>query len=173
MLVDMRVRNLLKRLLATPMRRSDFLLSMVGVRVLFFIPEMLFLLFAAFLIFKVPIRGNLLSIMFVAWIGSMSFAGLGLLVACRAKRLESVSGLMNLVMLPMWLTSGVFFSSERFPDVLQPFIRALPLTQLNNALRAIILDGASLWTQTVPMLILLVWGIIAFTLALKWFRWNE
>ncbi len=172
-LVDMRVRNLLKRLLATPMRRSDFLLSLVGVRVLFFIPEMLFLLFAAFLIFKVPIRGNLLSIMFVAWVGSMSFAGLGLLVACRAKRLESVSGLMNLVMLPMWLTSGVFFSSERFPDFLQPFICALPLTQLNNALRAIILDGAGLWTQTVPMLILLVWGTISFTLALKWFRWNE
>lgn len=172
-LVDMRVRNLLKRLLATPMRRSDFLLSMIGVRVLFFIPEMFFLLFVAALIFEIPIRGSLLSVAFLAWIGSMSFAGLGLLVACRAKRLETVTGLMNLVMLPMWLTSGVFFSSERFPDFLQPFIRALPLTQLNDALRAIILDGAGLWTQTGPMLILLAWGSVSFLLALKWFRWNE
>ena len=133
-LVDMRVRNLLKRMVATPMRRSDFLWSMVGLRTLFFLPEMAFLLFAAYLIFRVPVRGSPATIALIALVGSMSFAGLGLLVACRARRIETVSGLMNLVMLPMWLLSGIFFSSERFPDILQPLIQALPLTQLINAL---------------------------------------
>lgn len=172
-LVDMRVRNLLKRLLATPMRRSDFLLSLVGVRALFFIPEMAFLLGAAYLLFGVPIRGNPMTVVVIAFVGSVAFAGLGLLTACRAKRIETVSGLMNLIMLPMWLMSGIFFSSERFPDALQPFIQALPLTQLINALRAVILEGAGLMSQTVPMLVLLAWGGMSFVLALRWFRWTQ
>lgn len=172
-LVDMRVRNLLKRLLATPMRRSDFLLSMVGVRVLFFIPEMGVLLIAAHLIFGVPIRGSMLAVVLIALLGSLCFAGLGLLTACRAKRIETVSGLMNLVMLPMWLMSGIFFSSQRFPDPLQPLIQALPLTQLNNALRAVILEGAPLMSQAIPLVILLAWGVVSYVLALRWFRWTQ
>ncbi len=171
-LVDMRVRNLLKRLLATPMRRSHFLLSMVGGRAMFFIPEMLFLLGGAFLIFRVPVVGNLLSLIVVAFVGALSFCGLGLLTACRAKRIETISGLMNLVMLPMWLMSGIFFSSDRFPDFLQPFIQALPLTLLLNALRAVMLNGESLLGQTGPLLALSAWGGISFVLALRWFRWN-
>ena len=171
-LVDMRVRNLLKRLLATPMRRSHFLLAMIGGRSMFFIPEMMFLLLASVLMFKVTVAGSWFSLIFVALVGALSFAGLGLLTACRAQRIETISGLMNLVMLPMWLMSGCFFSSERFPDFLQPFIQALPLTQLNNALRAVMLNGESLASQTVPLLILTVWGGISFALALKWFRWT-
>ena len=171
-LVDMRVRNLLKRLLATPMRRSHFLLSMVGGRAMFFIPEMLFLLGGAYLIFRVPVTGSLLSLMVVAFVGALSFCGLGLLTACRAKRIETISGLMNLVMLPMWLMSGIFFSSDRFPDFLQPFIQALPLTLLINALRAVMLNGESLLGQSGPLLALSVWGGISFVLALRWFRWN-
>ncbi len=171
-LVDMRVRNLLKRLLATPMRRSHFLLSMVGGRAMFFVPEMLFLLAGAFLIFRVPVMGSLLSLMVVAFVGALSFCGLGLLTACRAKRIETISGLMNLVMLPMWLMSGIFFSSDRFPDFLQPFIQALPLTLLINALRAVMLNGESLLGQSGPLLALSAWGGISFVLALRWFRWN-
>ncbi len=171
-LVDMRVRNLLKRLLATPMKRSHFLLSMVGGRAMFFIPEMFFLIVAAYLIFDVPVGGNPLALVLIAFVGAISFAGLGLLTACRAQRIETVSGLMNVVMLPMWLMSGSFFSSERFPDFLQPFILALPLTQLNNALRAVMLNGESLLSQTVPLLILVLWGGVSFALALKWFRWS-
>jgi ABC-type multidrug transport system permease subunit len=172
-LVDLRVRKLLKRLLATPMRRRDFLLSMVGMRVIFFIPEMGVLLLAASLIFAVPIRGSLLDVVLIAFVGSLSFAGLGLLVASRARRIETVSGLMNLVMLPMWLASGIFFSSERFPDWSQPLVQALPLTQLNNALRAVILEGDTLVGQIRPLLILLAWGGVSFFFALRWFRWSN
>ncbi len=172
-LVNMRVRKLLKRMLATPMRRRDFLLSMVGMRSLFFLPEVAFLLAAAYLIFQVPVRGSFVGVVAIAFIGSFAFAGLGLLVACRARRIETVSGLMNLVMMPMWLASGIFFSYERFPEYLHPFIKALPLTQLIDALRAVMLEGASVPSQALPMLIVIAWGVVSFALALRWFRWVD
>ena len=99
-------------------------------------------------------------------------AGIGLLVASRAKTVEAVSGLMNLVMLPMWVLSGIFFSSERFPDAVQPIIKLLPLTPLINALRAVMLEGASLLSQGAEIAILACWGVVTFALALRWFRWN-
>jgi len=170
--VDMRVRKLLKRLIATPMRKRDFLLSIIAGRMAFMVPEVILILLSGWLIFDVAIRGGLLPIAIVCFIGAASFAGLGLLIASRAQKIETVSGLMNLVMLPMWLFSGIFFSSERFPSVLQPFIQALPLTQLNKTLRAVILEGAPLWTQGLPLVILSAWGTVSFVLALRWFRWT-
>lgn len=169
--VDLRVKNLLKRLVATPMKRSHFLLSLVSSRIVFFVPEMLFLLVAAHLIFGVPIAGNYASILGTAFVGSLTFAGLGLLTASRARRIESISGLMNLVMIPMWLCSGIFFSSERFPAFLQPFIQALPLTQLINALRALILAGEPIASQASSLVILGVWCVVSYGLALRFFRW--
>lgn len=171
-LVDMRIKKLLKRLLATPLRRPHFLLSIVGTRLVFFIPEAFFLLLFAYLIFHVPIRGSIFAIAAMAFLGSLAFSGLGLLAASRAQRIETISGIMNVVMLPMWLASGIFFSSERFPDFMQPAIQALPLTQLNNGLRAVILEGHSLFSQALPIGILLAWAAVSFTLALKWFRWG-
>ncbi len=171
-IVDMRVRKLLKRYVATPMKRTDFLWSMIGGRLVFMLPELVVILGAGVLLFHVPIRGNPLSIFLLSLLGAFSFSGLGLLVATRAERLETVSGLMNLIMLPMWILSGIFFSPDRFPGMLQPLVQALPLTQLNYALRAVILEGASLHSQTVRILILAAWGGISFVCALRWFRWN-
>ena len=105
-------------------------------------------------------------------LGALAFAGIGLLVACRATTTETVSGLMNLVMLPMWLFSGVFFSSDRFPDAAQPFIQALPLTQLVSALRRVILEGAGLLDVGSALLILAAWAVVTFALALRFFRWT-
>jgi ABC-type polysaccharide/polyol phosphate export permease len=102
----------------------------------------------------------------------MAFAGLGLLVASRAQTVEAVSGLMNFVMLPMWLCSGVFFSAERFPDAAQPFIQLLPLTALNDALRAVMLEGRGLGTVGVELVILMIWGIATFAVAVRIFRWR-
>jgi len=170
--VDMRIRKLLKRFVATPMSRRDFLLAVISGRMLFTLPEMFILLLTGWLLFRVTIVGGVLTIFAVALVGAVSFAGIGLLVACRAQKMETISGLMNLVMLPMWLFSGIFFSSERFPDSMQPLIRALPLTQLNDALRAVILEGASLGSQGVPLLILAAWGLVSFVLGLRWFRWT-
>jgi ABC-type polysaccharide/polyol phosphate export permease len=154
------------------MKRPHLLVSMIGTRTLFFIPEVFALLLAAKLIFGVPIAGSLPVIIAIAFVGCMSFSGLGLLAASRARRIEAISGIMNVIMLPMWLCSGVFFSVERFPDIMQPFIQALPLTQLIIALRAVILEGQGLVSQSTPLLILLAWGGVSFVFALKWFRWN-
>jgi len=171
-IVDMRVKKLLKRLAATPMTRTDFLWSIAGGRLLFMIPELAVILGAGALLFGMPVRGSWLAILALALAGAASFAGLGMLAACRAQRIETVSGLMNVIMVPMWLLSGIFFSSERFPDLLQPLVQALPLTQLNDALRAVILEGASLASQGWRLLALAAWGLVPFGLALRWFRWN-
>ncbi len=169
--VDLRVRNLLKRMVATPMRRGHFLLALVGSRVLFFVPEMFFLLMAAKLLFGVPIAGSYATVVVIALAGAVTFAGIGLLVASRARTIESISGLMNLVMIPMWLCSGIFFSSERFPDVVQPFIQVLPLTQVINALRAVILAGEPLAAQALPLGVLALWCALSYALAIRIFRW--
>jgi ABC-type multidrug transport system permease subunit len=171
-IVDMRLKKLLKRLAATPMTRADFLWSLAGSRLLFMLPELLVIMGTGVLLFGMPVRGSWLAILTLALLGAVSFAGLGMLAACRADRIETVSGLMNVIMVPMWLLSGTFFSSARFPDLLQPFIQALPLTLLNHALRAVILEGASLASQGWRMLALAGWGLIPFGLSLKWFRWN-
>jgi ABC-2 type transport system permease protein len=171
-IVDMRVRKLLKRLLATPMRRPDFLLSILVGRLIFVLPEMVFLLLVGRFGFKVPVHGNLLTLTFVILVGALAFSGIGLLVACRTGKTETVSGLMNLVMLPMWLLSGIFFSSAHFPNIMQPFIQALPLTQLNNALREVMLEGGSLLAVGWRLAILAAWAVVCFALALRWFRWQ-
>lgn len=170
--VDMRIRKLLKRFLATPMRKRDFLAALMLSRLVFMVPEVLLLLIFAQLAFGVQTRGSLLAVGFLILLGAFTFARLGLLVASRAKTVEAVSGLMNLVMLPMWVLSGIFFSSERFPDAVQPFIKIVPLTPLINALRAVMLEGASLFSQRAEIAILAAWGLATFALALRWFRWN-
>ncbi len=170
--VDLRLRKVLKRFLATPMRKTDFLAAILISRLIFLVPEVFALLVFACLAFGVVIQGSLLTMAFLIFLGAMSFSGIGLLVGSRAKTLESVSGLMNLVMLPMWILSGVFFSSERFPDAIQPVVQALPLTQLINALRNVSLEGATLTSQWLPISILAAWGVGSFVIALRWFRWN-
>jgi ABC-2 type transport system permease protein len=172
MLVNFRIAKLLKRFVATPMPRRDFLLAMLGARLTFVLPDLTVLLLLGTLMFGMPIRGNLALVIATDLVGALAFAGIGLLVACRATTTEAVSGLMNLVMLPMWLFSGVFFSSDRFPDALQPFIKALPLTQLVSALRQVLLDGAGLVEVGPALAILAAWSIVTFSLALRFFRWT-
>jgi ABC-type multidrug transport system permease subunit len=170
--VDMRIRKLLKRFLATPMKKSHFLLGLMTSRLLFLIPEVLVLLAFARVSFGVVNYGSWAAVVVLTLLGAITFSGIGLLVASRAKTLETVSGLMNLVMLPMWILSGIFFAPDRFPEVAQPIIRFIPLTPLIEALRAVMLEGAALSSQLDPIAILLAWGVVSFILALRWFRWN-
>ncbi|MGL6097751.1 MAG: ABC transporter permease, partial [Fimbriiglobus sp.] len=128
--VDMRVRKLLKRFLATPMRKRDFLLALMLSRAAFTLVEVVLLLLFGWLAFGVEVRGNVLALAALIVLGAGCFTGVGLVVACRAETIETVSGLMNAVMLPMYLLGGVFFPAEQFPDAIQPVVRALPLTAL-------------------------------------------
>jgi ABC-type multidrug transport system permease subunit len=172
LVVNFRIAKLLKRFVATPMPRRDFLLSLLGARLTFVIPDLTVLLLLGTLMFKMPIRGNLALVITIDMLGALAFAGIGLLVGCRANTTETVSGLMNLVMLPMWLFSGVFFASTRFPRAFQPYINALPLTQLVDALRKVILEGAVLYDVRYALLILGAWAVVTFWLALRYFRWT-
>ena len=170
--VQARTKKLLKRFMATPMRRTHYLASFILSRLLFLFVEVAALIGFARWIFGVGVNGSLASLAFITVLGSLSFAGLGMLVASRARTIEAVSGLMNLVMLPMWILSGTFFSYARFPDAVQPFVKALPLTALNDALRAVMIDGAPLVQLGAPLAIVAGWGLVSFALALKIFRWR-
>ena len=171
-LVDMRQRKLLKRFVASPMRRGDFLLALASSRLVLMVIELALLLGFGMLAFHMRVLGSYLSILVISTLGALCFGGVGLLTGCRAQKIETVSGLINLVMMPMWIFSGVFFSYERFPAVVQPLIKALPLTALNDALRAAILEGIPLTHQAARLLLLGAWGVVSYLLALRWFRWT-
>jgi ABC-type multidrug transport system permease subunit len=170
--VDMRIRKLLKRFLATPMKKTHFLGAVMISRICFLIPEVVVLIVFAAIAFGVKIYGSIAATAFLILLGSFTFSGFGLLVASRAKTIEAVSGLMNLVMLPMWMLSGIFFSSSRYPEATQPLIRLLPLTALIDAMRAVMIDGASIFTQMPQVVLLAVWATLTFVVALKIFRWQ-
>jgi ABC-type multidrug transport system permease subunit len=170
--VDMRVRKLLKRFLATPMRKTDFLLGIMISRMLFMVPEVLALLVFARYAFGVRNHGSTPAVTFLILLGAVMFSGVGLLAASRAKTIEAVSGIMNLVMVPMWIFSGIFFSSERFPEAVQPVIQTLPLTPLISTLRAVMLEGTTLVELWQPIAMMTVWSVVSFVLALRWFRWR-
>jgi ABC-type multidrug transport system permease subunit len=171
-LVELRTRKLIKRLLATPMRKRDFLISFGVTRALFLVGELPIMIGFSWLVFGVGVRGSLALLIGVATLGSLTFAGIGLLCASRATNTQTANGLVNLVQLPMIMCSGVFFSSARFPDALQPIIRAMPLTALNDAMREVMIDGASAAAVARPIAVMLAWGLVSFALALRLFRWQ-
>jgi ABC-2 type transport system permease protein len=171
-IVDARKKKLLKRLIATPMSKAEYLASFLFFRLSLLAFEVATLIGFGALVFDVPLRGSFLQLVTICVLGSLAFGGLGLLVASRARTMEGASGLMNLVMLPMWVFSGVFFSSGNFPDATQPFIQALPLTAVNDALRANMLQGASWATVSSEIAIVAAWLVVTFTLALRLFRWR-
>jgi ABC-type multidrug transport system permease subunit len=171
-IVDGRRRKLMKRLVATPMPRHYFLLSFLISRLAMLVVEVGAFLGFAVLVFGVPIRSSLILVAGICVLGSLAFGAIGLLLSSRARTVEAASGLMNLTMLPMWILSGVFFSSQRFPDAVQPIIAALPLTALNDALRATMLQGATLAQIAPEAGVLLAWLLVCFPVALKLFRWQ-
>ncbi len=159
-------------MVATPMRRSHYLLAFVLVRLLFLVLEVPVLVGFGMIAFGVPLRGSVVALGVMAVLGALAFAGLGLLVASRAKNTQTASGLMNLVMMPMFVLSGVFFSADNFPALLQPAVRALPLTALNDALRAVMNEGAGLGTLLPEAALLAGVAAASFAAALKLFRWS-
>jgi len=167
-----RTRRLLKRLAATPMRRSHYLLGFMLSRMIFLVPEVAVLVVLGWIMFSVKVYGSIPDLAIVSVFGSMTFAGLGMLVASRAKTIEAASGWMNFIMMPMYILSGSFFSYERFPAFAVPIIRALPLTALNDALRAVMNDGKPLYAIWLELAVLAIWGLVSFGVALKIFKWQ-
>ncbi len=171
-IVEARQKKLLKRLVASPMPRWQYLASFLLSRLAMLVVEVVVFLGFARVAFGVPFRGSLIQLALLCVLTSLVFSALGLLVASRAKTMEAVSGLMNLVMLPMWILSGVFFSAARFPAVIQPFVRALPLTAAIDAMRANMLQGTGMAHLLAPVAILLAWFVLPFAVSLRIFRWR-
>jgi ABC-2 type transport system permease protein len=171
-IVDARRKRLLKRFMATPMSRAEYLGSFIISRLVLLIIEVLLLVGFAALVFDVPLRGSLPQLFAICLLGALSFCALGLLLAARPRTVEGANGLMNLAMVPMWILSGVFFSAENYPNAIQPFIQALPLTAVNDALRANMLRGAGMDVVGPELAILLAWGLVSFFVALRFFRWR-
>jgi ABC transporter DrrB family efflux protein len=170
--VDSRKRRLLKRLAATPMSRVHFLLSYMLSRLVFLAAEVVALVGFGWLVFDVPVRGSVVALAIVSVWGAFSLTGVALLIAARPTSTEVASGWGNLFMLPMWLLGGSFFPYERFPEATHPFIRALPLTAVNDALRGIMNYGEPLTAQLGELAVLGAWGVICFALALRLFKWQ-
>jgi ABC-2 type transport system permease protein len=171
-IVESRQKKLLKRLVASPMPRWQYMASFILSRLVMLVIEVAVFVGFARLAFGVPLRGSLVDLSIICLITSLAFSALGLLIASRARTMEAASGLMNLVMLPMWILSGVFFSATRFPAIIQPFVRALPLTAAIDALRSNMLQGIGLDHLMMPIAILLAWLVIPFAVTMKIFRWR-
>ena len=171
-IANWRQQKLLRRMIATPMKRTDFLLALLLARLLWLVLEVGIILAFGALVFGTAVRGSWLAFALVSLLGTLAFSAIGLLIAVRARTIEAVSGLMNVVQLPMWLLSGSFFSAERFPAAMQPLIQALPLTILNNALRAIMNESAGLQSVLPAAGLLAAWGLVSFFAALRFFRWD-
>ena len=171
-IVQARMRKVLKRLAASPMRRREYLLAQMLARLVFLGPEVLVPLAFGAGALGMPVRGSYVDIAVVCLVGALAFTAIGLLAASRPRTFEGMSGILNLLMLPMWILSGVFFSAANFPDALQPFIQALPLTALNDALRAVVLEGAAVRDISGELLLLGAWTVVPFSLAMPLFRWR-
>ena len=171
-LVQMRQKKQLKRMSSTPMRKRDFLMAQILARLVFILFEVPPVVLFAWLAFGVTVQGSLVALSLLVVLGAVAFAGLGLLAAARTRTIEGLSGGMNLVMFPMFVLSGVFFPSSRYPDAVQPFVEALPLTALNDALRAVYNDGLGIAAYAGEVAILLAWTVAAFLLSLRLFRWQ-
>lgn len=171
-IVDARRKKLMKRIVATPMPKHDYLLSFLLWRMILLPVDVGVPLAFGALVFGVPLRGSFAALAATCVLGSLSFSAIGLLVASRVRTIEAVSGLMNVVMVPMWILSGVFFSSQRFPDLVQPLIKALPLTAVIDALRANMLQGSGLAQMAPQTGVLAAWLVVGFGLALRLFRWR-
>jgi ABC-type polysaccharide/polyol phosphate export permease len=171
-IADMRQRKVLKRLLVTPMRRTSFLASFLCSRILFLALELLLIVSFGVWVLEVPFRSSVAAFGLVSLLGAVSFSAIGLLAAARVKTIEGISGMLNLVMVPMWLGSGVFFPYERFPEGIHPILRVLPLTPVNDALRAAMIDGAGVADVLPELALIVMWTVVTFAVALRIFRWS-
>ena len=171
-IVDARRKKLLKRFVATPMRRYHYLASFLLMRLGLMVIEVTVIVVFGHFAFGVPMRGSLIAFGVACLLGALVFGSLGLLVASRARTIEAASGLMNLIMLPMWVASGVFFSAGNFPDAVQPVIQALPLTAVVDSVRGIMIQGLG-WAALAPeFAIVTAWLVLSFGIALRFFRWR-
>jgi ABC-2 type transport system permease protein len=170
-LIETRMKKLLRRMVATPMNKSVFMLSQIITRIVLGAVETVLLLVFAYFYFGTVITGSIGAFVLVFLTGIFAFAGIGILSASRASKTEVANGIVNAVTLTMTILSGIFFNYHNFPDWTIPIIQALPLTLLADAIRSIFIEGAGLADIAVPILILLATGFVTSVIGLRIFKW--
>lgn len=170
--IEKRSQKLLRRMVATPMRKSHFLASLMFVRIALNLIESALLVIFAYLVFDISIQGNLAALLLIFFAGNIAFSGIAVFVSSRTGKTETGNGLINVVVMPMMVLSGIFFSYHNFPEWSHPFIRKLPLTLLTDGLRAVFIEGAGLTEAFLPFVVLTATGLLFFAVGLKIFKWH-
>jgi ABC-2 type transport system permease protein len=170
-LIEMRSKKLLRRMIATPMKKSEYLFSHFVARVSLAIFEASILFLFAWLYFHIHIQGSLIAFIMIFFAGNICFTGIGVLLASRTSSSRVGTGLINFVSLPMTVLSGVFFSYHNFPDFVVPFIQKLPLTMLADSIRSIFNEGTGISESLPEFFILSGLGILCFITGLKIYKW--
>jgi len=171
-IIEKRSKKLLRRLVATPMKKSYFLIALIMVRITMNFIESLVLFLFAMIAFKMTIQGDISALIMIFLAGNLAFAGIAVFVSSHTSNTEVGNGLINFVVFPMMVLSGIFFSYQNFPDWSLPFIKNLPLTMLTDGIRSIFNEGAGFPEVAIPIIILLSTGVIFFTAGLKIFKWH-
>jgi ABC-type multidrug transport system permease subunit len=171
-IIEKRSKKLLRRLVATPMKKSHFLIALITVRVAMNFVEAIVLLLFALITFNITIQGSISAMVLLFIAGNIAFAGIAVFVSSHTSNTEVGNGLINAVVMPMMILSGIFFSYHNFPDWSVKVIQVLPLTMLTDGIRSIFNEGAGYNDVAIPILILSATGIIFFSAGLKIFKWH-
>jgi ABC-2 type transport system permease protein len=171
-IIEKRSKKLLRRLVATPMKKSHFLIALITVRVTMNFLEALVLLIFALFAFNMTIQGSIPAMILLFLAGNIAFAGIAVFVSSHTSNTEVGNGLINFVVMPMMVLSGIFFSYHNFPDWSTPVIEKLPLTMMTDGIRSIFNEGAGFPEVTLPILILTATGAIFFGAGLRIFKWH-
>ncbi|MDR2474079.1 MAG: ABC transporter permease [Tannerella sp.] len=170
-LIERRGKKLLRRMVATPMKKSNLLISMMFVRVLMNFIDAVIIILAAWLIFDVTIQGSIGALMVIFLAGNLAFTGISVMISSRTDKTEVGNGWINAVQMPMLVLSGIFFSYHNFPEWSLGFIKLLPLTALSDGMRSIFNEGAGVVDIIIPSIALTVFGLISFSIGKKLFKW--
>jgi ABC-2 type transport system permease protein len=170
-MIEKRSKKLLRRMIATPMKKSHFLFSLLTVRLLMNIFEAILLTIFAQIVFKTHIQGSIPALILIFIAGNIAFAGIAIFLSSRTSKTEVGNGLVNMVVMPMMLLSGIFFSYHNFPDSFVAIIQKLPLTMVTDGIRSIFIEGAGFAQTLMPTLILFSIGIVFFMTGLRIFKW--
>lgn len=171
-IIEKRSKKLLRRMIATPMKRSYFLVALITVRFFMNLVEGGLLFLFSWMAFGISIQGNIMALFCLFVAGNIAFAGLSILISCHTSNTEIGNGLINLVVMPMMVLSGIFFSYHNFPDWSIAFIQILPLTMMADGFRSIFIEGAGIMDVAIPVVVMSMTGIICFTIGLKIFKWH-
>ena len=171
-IIERRSKKLLRRMVATPMKRSNFLIALITVRILMNFVEAGLLMLVAWLVFNVSIQGNIFALMAIFIAGNIAFAGIAVLLASHTAKTEIGNGLINAVSMPMMVLSGIFFSYHNFPEWSIPFIQKFPLTMMADGMRSIMIEGAGFAETALPVAVLTITGFVFFVAGMRIFRWH-